>query len=207
MSVLKLQRWLSLCDAVGCRGSARDFHGVLRRWRSWGRRYHTLAHLDACLREFDSVKSFADHPGEVEMALWFHDAIYRTWRADNELRSADWAARVLTVGGADSAVVERVRQLVLATRHGDEPLQGDAALVVDVDLSILGQSGVVYNQFERDVRREYWWVPRKKYVAARVGVLQGFLERQRIYHFDAFAERYEVRARENLAGAIGVLRK
>jgi predicted metal-dependent HD superfamily phosphohydrolase len=206
MTVLKLQRWLSLCDEVGCLGGAQHFHAVMNRWQSWGRHYHTRAHLEACLRAFDAVRSLAKHAGEVEMALWFHDAIYRTWRSDNEQRSADWAARVLRGGGCPEAVIARIESAILATLHGDEPVQGDAALVVDVDLSILGQSAVVYEQFERDVRREYWWVPRKRYVAARVGVLQGFLDRPRIYHFEPFVKRYEVRARENLAGAIGVLR-
>jgi predicted metal-dependent HD superfamily phosphohydrolase len=205
MSVLKLQRWLSLCDEVGCIGGALQFHAVMRSWQSWGRHYHSLAHLEACLREFEPVRSLAEHSGEVEMALWFHDAIYRTWRSDNEQRSADWAGRVLRGGGCPEAVIARIESAILATRHGDESLQGDAALVVDVDLSILGQTAVVYDQFERDVRREYWWVPRKKYVLARVGVLQGFLARPRIYRFEPFVDRYEARARENLAGAIAAL--
>jgi predicted metal-dependent HD superfamily phosphohydrolase len=201
-----LQRWLALCDRLGIQGRERDFRAVMDGWRSWGRRYHTVDHLAACLREFDAFAELAVRPAEVEFALWLHDAIYRTWRSDNEERSAAWAARLLEQGGAPADVVDRVRALILATRHADGECAGDAALVMDVDLSILGQPDGVYAQFEQDVRKEYWWVPRRKYVAGRTAILQGFLARPYIYVWPQFRERYEVRARENLERAITVLR-
>jgi predicted metal-dependent HD superfamily phosphohydrolase len=205
--VLSLQRWLAVCDRLACRADAGAYRAVLRGWQSWGRRYHTLAHLEACLREFDGVASLAERPAEVEMALWFHDAVYRTWGSDNEARSAAWASRVLTEGGVAADVVARIASYVLATRHAGEMLVGDAALVVDIDLSILGQGPLAFAVFERDIRREYWWVPRKKYVAGRVAILASFLKRGRIFHFDEFFLRYEQRARENLAGTIRQLER
>jgi predicted metal-dependent HD superfamily phosphohydrolase len=51
----------------------------------------------------------------VELALWFHDAIYDTRRNDNEERSADWARSSIGTFAAEAA--ERVHTLVMATRH------------------------------------------------------------------------------------------
>jgi predicted metal-dependent HD superfamily phosphohydrolase len=48
-----------------------------------------------------------------------------------------------------------VRAAILATRHRDTEPTDDAALVVDIDLSILGQPALVYREFEHNVRREY----------------------------------------------------
>jgi predicted metal-dependent HD superfamily phosphohydrolase len=198
MEVISLARWRAMCAALGLRDSDQEHRRVLRAWRSWGRHYHTLRHLTACLKELDGARALAQRPAEVELALWFHDAIYRTYRSDNEARSAEWAAQFLTVQGASATTVSNVRALVMATAHTADGLAGDAALVVDVDLSILGQPKDVYDEFERNVRKEYWWVPRRRFVTARRAILQSFLTRPSIYHWPQFRERYEASARANL---------
>jgi predicted metal-dependent HD superfamily phosphohydrolase len=202
MALTTLARWHTTCEACGFAGSSRDYRRIIRAWSSWGRHYHTLAHLDACLKEFDGVRNLALRPGEVELALWFHDAVYSTRRFDNEARSATFAAGLMARGGAESTAVERVRAAILATRHRDAEPTDDAALVVDIDLSILGQSALVYQEFEHNVRREYWWVPRRRYVAGRCAILKSFLDRTAIYRLSDFRARYEARARLNLVSAI-----
>jgi predicted metal-dependent HD superfamily phosphohydrolase len=151
------------------------------------------------------VRDLALHAGEVELALWFHDAVYRTWRSDNEARSAALAVEVMSQGGAEPAAIHRVVTSILATRHRGKEPNGDAALVVDIDLSILGQPEETYLEFERNVRREYWWVPRRRYVAARCEILKSFLNRSAIYRYPEFQRRYQAAARVNLSSAIARL--
>lgn len=193
-------RWTRTCIEIGVAPGEADYRRVRRGWTGLERHYHTLSHLEACLRELDEFRALAVRPAEVELALWFHDVVYRTWRKDNEEQSAALAARLLRAAPEES--VERVRQSILATRHREEPLAGDVALVVDIDLSILGASPELYAQFERAIRREYWWVPRARYVAGRGRILASFLERATIYQHDAFHERYDARARENIGAAL-----
>ena len=202
MNLASLDRWQAACKGCGFEGTSRNYERVIRGWSSWGRHYHVLGHLEACLREFDQVRDLAVNAGEVELALWFHDVVYRTWRSDNEARSAALAAEIMGRGGAESGSIERVNAAIMATRHqGLEP-NGDAALVVDIDLSILGQPEDAYQEFERNVRREYWWVPRRRYVAGRCAILASFLNRASIYRYPEFQRRYEAAARGNLASAI-----
>ena len=193
-------RWSRVCIEVGVAPDEADYRRVRRGWSGMGRHYHTLSHLESCLRELDEFRELAVRPGEVELALWFHDVVYRTWRRDNEEQSAALAARILRAAPEES--VERIRQAILATRHRDEPFAGDTALVVDVDLAILGASPDLYAQFERAIRREYWWVPRARYVAGRGRILASFLERATIYQHDALHGKYEARARENIGAAL-----
>jgi predicted metal-dependent HD superfamily phosphohydrolase len=202
---LSLERWQAACDAVGAHGAEREHRKLLRAWRSWGRHYHTLEHLSACLRELDAARSLARAPAEVELALWFHDAIYRTYRSDNEVRRAQWAASFLRAHGAAPAAAERIASYVLATRHDGAPPPGDAALVVDIDLAILGQPDDVYDAFERNVRKEYWWVPRRRYAEARARILASLLRRTPLYHRRRFRERYEAPARRSLERAVAGL--
>jgi predicted metal-dependent HD superfamily phosphohydrolase len=198
-------RWSTVCIDAGIAPSESDYRRVRRAWRGIGRHYHTLTHLDSCLREFDAARELALRPTEVELALWFHDAIYRSWRRDNEARSADLAVDVLRAAPAET--VERIRQMILATSHGEAGFSGDTALVIDIDLSILGAPPDVYSRFEKAIRREYWWVPRARYVAGRSKVLASFLARGEIFTHDLFYNRYESAARANLSAAIAALKK
>lgn len=201
---VNFERWSTACVDVGIVPSESDYRRVRRAWRGMGRHYHTLAHLDSCLREFDDARELALRPAEVELALWFHDAVYRSWRRDNEAQSAALFADMFRAAPLET--VERVRQLILATVHDASEFAGDSALVIDIDLSILGAPPETYEIFERSVRREYWWVARARYVAGRRKVLAGFLNRAAIYTHDHFYRRYEERARANLASALELLR-
>lgn len=207
MQYATIENWRRTCEALGIRDGDAEFKELTRAWKSWGRHYHTIEHLDACLREFGTVRSLAKEPAEVEMALWFHDAVYKTYRKDNEEKSARWAVRFIHAHGAAANVAARVGDLILATAHTTNELSGDAALTVDVDLSILGQPEDVYWEFERNVRREYWWVSKKKFVAGRSRILQSFLDRKAVYNCPVVREKYEAQARMNLRRAVDELAK
>jgi predicted metal-dependent HD superfamily phosphohydrolase len=205
MEHISRPRWRATCDALQLRSADAEYEKVIRGWKSWGRRYHTLEHLNACLRQFDEFRELAQYPAEVEIALWFHDAVYKTRKSDNEAKSAEWAAEFLSAHGASREVIDRVTRLIMATAHNVKDLSGDATLVVDVDLSILGQTREIYDQFEKNVRKEYWWVPRKRFVAGRTAILKSFLDRPKIYYWPVMREKLEARARENLERAIRAL--
>ena len=170
-----------------------------------GRAYHTLQHLRECFAQLAPVESCAEHLAEVELALWFHDALYDTRAQDNEERSADWARQALAQAGVPAEVGARVRALVLATRHAALPEVGDAQLLVDVDLSILGAAPVRFDEYERQIRQEYAWVPDAAFRQARANVLRGFLARPRIFGTPWFANRLEAPARANLARSLHAL--
>ena len=161
------------------------------------RRYHTLQHLEECFARFDEIADLAEHPADVELALWFHDAIYDPRRRDNERRSAHWA--LSSTGNAN------VHSLVLATRHEAVPESMDENVLVDVDLWILGAAEERFEEYEGQVREEYGWVPGPIYRRKRRAILESFVSRPTIYSTGRFIERYERQARANLARSIARL--
>lgn len=178
-------------------------------WARWPRAYHDTTHLWACLRHWQAVQEqqpgALDNPHAVALALWYHDAIYWPWSKHNEERSADWAHHFILSQGLPATLAQTVHQHILDTRHTPGPLSGDAQWVVDIDLAILGQSDAMYRQFERNVRREYFFVRWPRYVAGRSAVLQGFLARGRIYGTVFFHQHHEAQARSNLTYALNAL--
>ena len=178
------------------------FERITNAYAEAHRHYHTAAHIDACLREFDSVRFLARSVSEVEAALWFHDVIYDPRAADNELQSAEMASRFLASAGVSPSICARVHSHIMATAHKGNPADDDARLVVDIDLSILGQAEPVYDVFERSIREEYKWVPWFLYRRKRIKILRSFLDRKAIYGTERFRQRYEPAARSNLERAI-----
>jgi predicted metal-dependent HD superfamily phosphohydrolase len=166
------------------------------------RYYHTWRHIASCLEELDEVRELANIFNEAQIALWFHDAVYAPTSSDNERRSAEWAAQFLESAGIAEQACDRVYRHIMATRHDRHPLDGDSALVVDVDLSILGKSASTYAEFERNVRDEYRHIPLPLYRDARRSILQSFLDREHIYCLPHFRTHYEDAARTNLSAAI-----
>lgn len=81
------------------------------------RHYHSLQHLGECLTHFQAVRHLAAHPGEVALALSFHDAVYDPKGKDNEALSARWADEVLAQAGATQPCRDRVESLIMATCH------------------------------------------------------------------------------------------
>lgn len=179
---------------------------LLQAWREPQRRYHTVEHLEECLKACDDIVTMAERPGEIELALWYHDAVHDTASDSNELKSAYLAERAMTLAGCDRDAIGRVRNMILATRHHAQPQSTDEALLLDIDLAILGSEPARFDRYDADIREEYHALPWSKYVAGRRQVLRGFLERPRLYYSGHFHDRLDQPARINLSRALKRLR-
>lgn len=177
------------------------FEELAAAYSETGRHYHSATHVAECLKHFEAVRELADAPAEIELAIWFHDAIYDPKAGDNEERSAEWAAKALRTAGCAGRSVEAVHSMVLATKSHDATTN-DAALMVDIDLGILGASRVHFERYDAQIRLEYEWVPLQRYREARREVLQDFLQREAIYRTGVLHGRYEKQARENLTAKV-----
>jgi predicted metal-dependent HD superfamily phosphohydrolase len=193
------ESWRRLWGELGAREVPGGlFNQLVAAYSEPHRHYHTLQHLRECLAHLDAAATLARRPAEVELALWFHDAVYDPKRQDNEERSADWAARSLRAAGCEEAVARRVQALVLATRGHAASDDADTALLLDVDLAILGAAPARFAEYERQIRAEYAHVDDAAFRRGRAAVLAGFQARPRLYLTQAFHDALEQRARENL---------
>jgi predicted metal-dependent HD superfamily phosphohydrolase len=203
-----MEHWRHAWAGLGIESAPRSvFDELLMRYQEAHRAYHTREHLEECLVLLDEVWGQCDHPEEVAIALWFHDAIYEPRRSDNEAASAKWLATVGDAMGVARLPIERMHALVMATRHTALVEQPDAQILVDIDLSILGASPERFDAYEAQIRREYSLVPGPIYRTKRASVLKGFLGRSMIYATALFRDRFEEQARTNIARSLSVLER
>ena len=176
---------------------------VVAKYAEEKRFYHNLSHVAAMLSEAENSQvEFADGRS-VRLAIWFHDAVYNAKRSDNEAASARLAAESLNALGAPTAVVEKVVRMISAThKHDAADLDADGARFLDLDLAILGADADVYGHYRRAIRGEYSFVPWFLYRRARSRILENFLERETIYFTAEMREKFERRARENIANEL-----
>ncbi len=192
-----LQNWQSLWHRLGLTTDGATRHGCLITAHSEAQRaYHTLQHLDECLCILDGAKAtgLIAKPDLIEMALWFHDAVYDPQGSENEELSVQMALEAL---GKSELASEVARLIMLTKSH--QPGEGeDDAWIIDIDLAIFAQPMERVLEYERQIREEYAWVPEAVYAEKRAEILTGFLNRPQIYLTSWARERWEPQARANL---------
>ena len=198
-------RWQTLMRGLGLAANEATFAALLAAYRQPHRHYHTPRHIADCLQQFDALRHEAEQPNAIELAIWFHDAIYDPYRSDNEQASADWAMRFLRENDLPAVLQGRVQALILATRHDAIATDHDTAILIDIDLSILGSAADAYDIYRQAVRREYRWVPGPLFRRSRRAVLESFLRRDRIFLTDPFHASHEARARDNIGNELARL--
>ena len=191
---------------VGVDAPGNIFSRLAAAYGSPGRFYHTEMHIADCLEQLDGTISISEHPAALELAIWFHDAVYDTRANDNEAQSAAWAEGFLRSHGVSADIIERIVRMILVTQTHADLRSADEMLLVDIDLSILGRPPAQFEAYDAAIRREYAWVPDAEYREGRAAVLEGFINRRTIYNTDCYREIYEQPARRNLASLIAALR-
>lgn len=203
-------RWRDLWKRIGARGSSgTPGQQLLDLWGDPARGYHGKSHLAHGLEELDGVRGIAENPDGIEVAWWFHDAIYLPLVCQplSEEQSADLARKVLRRAGLSEGFVQHIAELILATKHDFHPggCHIDLRLITDIDLTILGQPESVFDAYEAGVRVEYRHVRDDVFRSGRADLLRRFLTRKPLYTTDHFRAKYEDAARANLARSLARL--
>ncbi|QNH62807.1 HD domain-containing protein [Hymenobacter sediminicola] len=174
---------------------------LVAAYQAPGRHYHTLTHIQALLEATDTAADQLQDAVVVELAVWFHDAVYEPLRSDNEEKSAELAWEFLSVTSLSAARQERVVFLIERTKDHTLPQPPDDAdllFFLDADLSILGAPEARYQEYARQVRQEYRMVPGILYRRGRRKVLEKMLAAPALYRTADYHTRLEAAARRNL---------
>ncbi|WP_371480033.1 hypothetical protein [Kitasatospora sp. NBC_00315] len=198
------ERWSALLHRCGASVDPEPYgRDLLKRWAEPQRRYHATEHLRAVLDHVDALAEHAGDPDTVRLAAWFHDAVYRPDRSENEERSAALAVRALTEAGLSRERVAEVARLVrLTVTHRPEPGDRDGEVLCDADLAVLGGPPEAYAAYAAAVREEYAFVPEEDFRAGRAAILRQLLALPALYRTPTALDRFDAAARANLAAEL-----
>ncbi len=187
-----LSRWTQRFPSLGDVGPQ-----LVARYAGPGRVYHGLRHLHEVLDGVESLGSELADPVSVELAGWFHDAVYDVHRSDNEVASAA-LARELLASNPDVDIDEVVRLVLLTVDHRVSSGDANGAVLCDADLAILAADHARYDDYAARVRREYAHVADDDFRAGRRHVLEQLLALPSLFHTRHGVTQWEAPARANL---------
>lgn len=180
--------------------------GLGARYSQPHRRYHTAVHVEHVLRTLEELSPLPGDMLSLQLAAWFHDAVYAPGRDDNEERSAFLARDTLElVGGSPALGTEVARLISLTATHDPAPDDRSGAVFCDADLSILGSSQGSYAGYAAAIREEFSLAPDVVFRPGRAKILRQFLQRPQLFHTPTGRERWEASARVNLQREIDEL--
>lgn len=173
---------------------------VLAAYADPSRGHHDVGHLRDVLTRLDELAAagtvFERTP--VELAAWFHDAVYDGER-DAEERSASWAEEALAPYVDEETLVEVVRLVRLTEHHRPQTDDAEGCALSDADLSILAAPAERYDAYVAAVRKEYGHLPDEVFAAGRADVLRQLAAKPQLFHTDHGISAWEAAARNNIA--------
>ncbi|RXK86050.1 HD domain-containing protein [Filimonas effusa] len=167
------------------------------------RHYHNLKHLDNFYSQLLKCKAEISGWETLVVAMVYHDVIYHTPDHRDEERSAELAVKRLQECNFPANAIKKCEALILATKSHAWSSDNDTNLFNDADMSIVGLSPAIYDEYVKNVGLEYGVTP--QFQQGRKKVLQYFLSMDRIFKTNFFYKLYEKQARENIAREISTL--
>lgn len=174
------------------------------------RAYHTLQHISELIKHYEAIASAIQCEEVFLFTLFYHDIIYDPLSGrDNELDSAKLMAERLGPYSS-TETVQRVYDYILATKsHMNIPEKyqddSDLLLFLDIDLLILAASAARYEEYCRQVRKEYFMYDELSFTKGRLSVLKTFVATKPLFKSSIISVKYEEHARSNLTREISKL--
>lgn len=168
--------------------------------------YHKRLHAIDCSNELYQIKHLLQDPDVVECALIFHDIVYDPISKTNEEDSAHLAEQLLTQWWLPKDFIEKVKDLILATRHRDLSKDNDTQYIMDIDKAVLGKNFREYTQYTKDIRREYYMYSDTEFTMWRKQFLM-WLDKKNIYDTVYFKTTYGQQAEKNISDELDHIEK
>jgi len=184
---------------------------LTRNYTDPSRKYHNFEHIARSLEELDKARKdfflgMNLNPDAIEFALWYHDAVHLPGNEDNESFSALSCYEFCLNFGLGKDFAKKVYNIILATKHNQKARTDDEKVICDLDLAgSFGKPPEEFEEYSRAIEQEYlspglgYICSRPLYLRRRIAFVDNMLARENIFSTKYFQEKYEERARANLA--------
>ena len=207
MIITAEKSWADLFRIVSADGASEDdrkymWRQILKRYSEPHRKYHNMTHIDKCFSGchflFENYRIYS-----LELAILFHDIIYKPRKDDNEFQSAEFLREFMNVG-SNNQIVNAACGIIKRTNYTKKYVSKNIIdqCMHDIDFAIFAESDD-YVTYETNIRKEYDFVDDETYYKHRAKFLIGILEKKQIFYTPQYYDLYERLARENILWTLG----
>lgn len=181
---------------------------IVSAYSSKSRYFHTLKHLGDLLHQAELHQDKIRDYDTLLLSIWYHDIIYQCLRKDNEEKSAIFAKYRLEAIKYPRTGIVKCYQQINATKLNNpviNNIDGDTALFLDFDQSVLGSKWMHYKEYAKSIRREYAIFPTFLYNRGRKKLLQLLLKKEKLFVTELYYNSFEAIARDNIKKELSLL--
>jgi predicted metal-dependent HD superfamily phosphohydrolase len=165
--------------------------------------YHTPVHI---MSIFSFVKEHSIELNQTEqLALLFHDSIYRPGSKSNEIFSAEFMGSLLDSTGINEQLIVMAKKVILTTsEHLHFCVDPYCETVMDLDMSGFSASPGIYNLQGTLIEHEFYpdHYSLSDFLNGRLKFLKTLQGKPSIYRTEFFLKNLEAKAQMNLSNSI-----
>lgn len=145
------------------------------------RHYHNLNHVMELLQESEQLFTTTDswnleNKSIILYSIFFHDVIYDPMKKDNESESNKLFLKFAKEHKISDIITECVSESILATANHSKVIDSEiVSYFLDLDLSILGSSSDRFNEYEKQIKNEFYFVPEDIFIHERGKIMKSLL--------------------------------
>ncbi|NER14374.1 HD domain-containing protein [Leptobacterium flavescens] len=196
-------KWFNLTLRFSKEENIREkwLYEIVSKHSSFNRAYHNLEHIIELCCLIEDFEKQLENPESLYFAAFFHDIVYFPGKTNNEIKSALLARKAMNELSVPEDITDKVTSIIRNTKdhfHIGSSESRDTLFFLDMDLSILGSHFDKYEEYYRQIRKEFICFPEKVYKNGRKKFLRSLLKRNFIFHTEPFRNKFEKQARENI---------
>lgn len=181
----------------------KKYNTITQRYSEPWRYYHNLFHLkdvinsiSILLNKYDFDLSKKDI-AVLYLAAAYHDIVYDPHLNINEKRSSEVMVQELSKCGIDNKYLSFISYSILDTKHISKTNNVLSKILLDADLAIFAKDKYSFDEYEKNIRLEYYHVPDDVYFSSRKEIMLSFLKND-IYHTEIGYQLWNDLALDNL---------
>jgi predicted metal-dependent HD superfamily phosphohydrolase len=158
---------------------------IIKKYSENNLSYHNWGHIQEMFMIADSLGIKLSQ--SQELAILFHDVVYKAGAKDNEEKSAYFMRKELEDTGIPESVIEQAEQIILDTAT-HQPSIPESKVVLDLDMAHLSFDFNIFLYYRDKIKEEYPYISDEDFYQGEISFFDNVLKQDKILFTNHFSE-------------------